>query len=235
MIAAAPSNRSPGRPGRTRARLANLTFHGIGEPPRPLGAGERAVWLDAARFERILDAIAGREDVRVTFDDGNASDVALALPALEARGLQATFFVVAGRLDAPHFLARDDVARLVEAGMEIGTHGYEHRPWRGLAGAELERELDEARRVLEEVSGRRVRQASCPFGAYDRRLLGALRTRGYERVYTSDGGLSRADAWLQARTSLAAVDDEESVGAAVRAGGRGAFVGAARRAVKRWR
>ena len=33
-------------------------------------------------------------------------------------------------------------------------------------------------------------------------MLGALRARGYERVFTSDGGATHADRWLQARTSL---------------------------------
>jgi len=35
--------------------------------------------------------------VQLSFDDGNRSDVGIALPALLERELSATFFVVAGR------------------------------------------------------------------------------------------------------------------------------------------
>jgi hypothetical protein len=47
-----------------------------------------------------------------------------------------------------------------------------------------------------------VRRYSLPFGAYDRRVLARLRQAGATRVYTSDGGGTRRDDWLQARTEL---------------------------------
>ena len=72
------------------------------------------MWVTRERFLSLLDAVTGRDDVRITFDDGNASDVEQALPALRERGLTATFFVVAGRLGTPRFLDRHGVAELVE-------------------------------------------------------------------------------------------------------------------------
>jgi peptidoglycan/xylan/chitin deacetylase (PgdA/CDA1 family) len=182
--------------------LTNITFHGVGPQPRVLEAGEDRVWMSSARFTEILDTIAQHDDVAIMFDDGNASDVREALPALLDRGLQATFFVVAGRLGRPHFLAEDDVRLLAERGMTIGSHGMHHRSWRNLDDRALDEELGAARRRLEDVVGRPVTWAACPFGAYDRRVLGSLRGHGYERVFTSDGGSARADRWLQPRTSL---------------------------------
>jgi len=183
-------------------RNINLTLHGIGLCERPLEPGEDRVWVGVDEFESVLDAVAGREDVHITFDDGNASDAVHALPALLARGLRATFFVVAGRLDEPGFLNADDVRALADAGMGIGCHGMRHRPWRRLEEHALHEELVDARAVLEGVVGRRVAEAACPFGSYDRRVLSGLRAEGYRRVFTSDRGNARPDAWLQARTTL---------------------------------
>jgi peptidoglycan/xylan/chitin deacetylase (PgdA/CDA1 family) len=188
-------------------RRINLIFHGIGDPDRPLDPGEDDVWVSRLQFLSIIDSVAGRSDVRITFDDGNASDVAHALPALRRRGLRATFFVVAGRLGAPSFLDEADVRALADAGMAIGSHGMRHRPWRELDDRELREELMEAKERLEEVVERPVTEAGCPFGSYDRRVLRALRRYGYERVYTSDRGTARADAWLQARNSVGPADD----------------------------
>src|SRR4051812_48635435 len=112
-------------------RCINLTFHGIGDAERALETGEAHVWTTRGRFLAILDAAAGRDDVRITFDDGNASDVSIALPALTARGLSATFFIVAGRLGTAGFLDEDGVRMLAAAGMDVGSHGMRHRPWGG--------------------------------------------------------------------------------------------------------
>jgi peptidoglycan/xylan/chitin deacetylase (PgdA/CDA1 family) len=191
------------------ARLINLTFHGVGEPLRPLDPGEASVWVGLETFVAVLDRVAERTDVGISFDDGNISDIERALPALRERGLRATFFVVAGRLGAPHFLDEGDLRSLVAAGMEIGSHGMRHRPWRGLDRHALHEELVEAKAILEGVAGRPVTRASCPFGSYDRRVLGTLRRCGYHQVYTSDGGMARSGTFLQARYSLDAGDSSE--------------------------
>jgi peptidoglycan/xylan/chitin deacetylase (PgdA/CDA1 family) len=215
-----------------RPRHINLTFHGIGEPARPLDPGEAGVWVSRPVFLSVLDAVAGREGVRITFDDGNASDVEHALPALRSRGLRATFFVVAGRLGAPGFLDRSDVRALAGAGMAIGCHGMGHRAWRGLDAPALHEELVEARRVLEEVVRGPVTEAACPFGSYDRRVLHGLRRAGYERVYTSDRGAARDGDWIQARNSVGAGDDAGLLG---RIGPGAGLRRRARLAAKRWR
>ena len=64
-----------------RHRIINLTFHGIGEPERALEPGEEQFWLDSDQFQSALDSVEGRSDVRITFDDGNASDLEHGAPA----------------------------------------------------------------------------------------------------------------------------------------------------------
>jgi len=189
------------------SRSINLTFHGIGEPPRPLEPGECSVWLTHEQFLTVLDQAACRENVAITVDDGNASDLVHVLPALRERGLTATFFVVAERLGKPHFLDEDGVRALAAAGMEIGCHGLRHRRWRGLDVLALHEELIDAKIILEGVVGRPVTRAACPFGSYDRRVLRAARGCGYERVYTSDRGTAHPDEFLQARNSVGDGDD----------------------------
>src|SRR3954471_13664576 len=106
------------------ARVINLTVHGIGDPPRDrtLDPGEDRTWVTVEQFEQVLDAVVGRPDVRLTFDDGNASDVEIALPRLLERGLSAEFFVLTGLLGEPGRLAVDDARLLREAGMRVGSH-----------------------------------------------------------------------------------------------------------------
>jgi peptidoglycan/xylan/chitin deacetylase (PgdA/CDA1 family) len=182
--------------------VLNFTFHGIGEPPATVGDAERDVWVSRPDFISALDAICAHGDATISFDDGNASDLAIGLPALVERGATGHFFVVAERVGAPGYLSAADLGTLREAGMRIGLHGMRHRPWRGLPDDELDEEILGARRALEAEIGGPVSAAACPFGSYDRRVLARLRKAGFERVFSSDGGRASASAWLQPRNTL---------------------------------
>jgi len=195
------------------------------------------VWVSRERFIDVLDAIAGRDDVRITFDDGNASDVEHALPALRERRLAASFFVVADRVGEPGFLDEAGVRALASSGMTVGCHGLHHRPFRSIGDRALRDELLDAKRSLEAIVGGPVQVAACPFGSYDRRVLGTLRRCGFRTVYTSDRGTARSHAWIQARNTVHRGDRPDLLERIVsderpphRAWRRGA-----ERAVKRWR
>lgn len=192
-------------------RRVNVCFHGVGTPARELEPGEAPYWVDHATFLAVLDVVADDPRVRISFDDGNASDIELGLPALLERGLIATFFVLAGRIDQPGSLSTDHVRSLATAGMRIGTHGMDHRPWRGLDAAEQKRELETARTEIADVVGAPVTEAALPLGRYDRRLLSQLRRLGYTAVHTSDRRWASAGAWMQPRFSVREGDNAESV------------------------
>jgi peptidoglycan/xylan/chitin deacetylase (PgdA/CDA1 family) len=191
--------------------LVNICFHGVGVPQRELEPGEAAYWVSRGLFHDVLDLVADDPRVRISFDDANASDHEVGLPALLDRGLRATFFVLAGRLDSPGSLSSAQLRDLVEQGMTIGSHGMDHRPWRGLGAADLDRELVEARAILRDTAGTAVDEAALPLGRYDRRLLRRVRAQGYTRLHTSDRQWSHDRAWLQPRFSIRAGDTPDSV------------------------
>lgn len=178
-----------------------ITFHGLGEPPAAIPEEERRVWVPAQWLE-ALSAAAPRQGLSFAFDDGNSSDIELALPILQEHGLSARFFVLVGRVGEPGYLSAEDLARLHEAGMRLGSHGIGHRDWRAIADDELRAETRDSRTALSELIGAPVGEAACPFGSYDRRVLRALRDAGYERVFTSDGGPAAPGSWITPRTSV---------------------------------
>jgi peptidoglycan/xylan/chitin deacetylase (PgdA/CDA1 family) len=195
-----------------RLPILRLTFHGIGVPRRVLEPGEERVWLARDRFLAILSAAKDAGNVEITFDDGNCSDLDTAVPALHDCGLRATFFILSGRVGIRGSLSADGLRQILAAGMEIGSHGMEHRPWRELDPAAARRELVDAKDRLEQLIGRRVCAAACPYGAYGRRTLQQVRRAGFDALYTSDGGLGRGADWLRVRNTVKAGDDASIVG-----------------------
>jgi peptidoglycan/xylan/chitin deacetylase (PgdA/CDA1 family) len=217
------------------SNVININFHGIGEPPTWISDSERTVWMPIPGFGAVLDCIADQPDIRLTFDDGNASDVEVALPMLVERGLRATFFVVADRIDRLGYLSATDLKELAGHGMGIGSHGLSHRSWRGLDDRALAHELASSRSLIEHAAGVAVYSAACPFGSYDRRVLRGLRAGGYARVFTSDGGAARAGSWLQPRTSLRRWDDEAAIERIRSSGALQRATERAKRVAKAWR
>lgn len=196
--------------------IINLCFHGIGTIDREREDGESRYWVTTDNFLRILDEVRENPRVRLSFDDGNRSDVSVALPALLERSLRASFFALAGRLDDAASLSSSDLRDLRSAGMAIGSHGWTHVPWRGLSEEEAHRELVDARTALADASGGEIQDAALPLGRYDRQLLGRLGPIGYRTVFTSDRLPARSSAWLQARYSVTAHDTVESISSVIR-------------------
>lgn len=213
-----------------------IIFHGIGTPGRALEPGEAPYWISVAMFEQILDRVAAsplRDRIRLSFDDGNASDHDVALPRLVARGLTADFFVLSGRIDAPGSLTAAQIRALAEAGMGVGSHGIAHRDWRRIPQAEMEAEVTESRAAIAAVLGRPVTEAGIPFGSYDGRVLAALRRAGYSAAWSSDRGRMDPAAFLRPRTSVQAGMGEAEIAAVLT--GRLAPLRRLRRALAMWR
>ena len=185
------------------SQILNLNFHGIGKPiGRDFAEGEREVWVSPETFAATLDACVGRDDVHLSFDDGNWTDLDVALPALLARNLRATFFIVPGWLGEPGFMSKQDVRELAASGMRIGNHGLQHHDWTTLELDKLDHEISQGRRLLEELTGTEIHTVAIPFGAYNDTVLDTVRRHAYDFVYTSDGGTADPGAWLQPREHI---------------------------------
>jgi peptidoglycan/xylan/chitin deacetylase (PgdA/CDA1 family) len=208
-----------------------LTYHAVEDGPAPLyvapdvfrthldvleQTGARTLTVaelaDALRARRVPERA-----VALTFDDGIASVVQVAVPLLVERGMTATLFCVAGHLggasDWPsqprnrrefaHATAPElrDCAGL---GFEIGSHGLEHEPLGTADGGVLERELAESKASLERELGVEVRSFAYPYGAASSAADAALRRAGYTAACIGSFGLAgpRADPFALPRIDV---------------------------------
>jgi peptidoglycan/xylan/chitin deacetylase (PgdA/CDA1 family) len=124
---------------------------------------------DVAAFVAGRRALAP-DAVLVTIDDGCRSLYTHALPILRAWGVPAVAFVCAGLIgsdatDADHgerFLGWDELGRLREMGVEVGSHAWSHRSL-GRASHAMRATRQRARRVSKRGSTP-VRSFAYPFG-----------------------------------------------------------------------
>jgi peptidoglycan/xylan/chitin deacetylase (PgdA/CDA1 family) len=188
-------------------RTLYLTWHGLGSPRPELPTGEARYWNPVSVFSETLDAVADIEarhrcKLFMTFDDGNESDFSHAFELLQAHQLTGIFFVCASRIDQPHYLSSAQLRQMHEAGMTIGSHGYDHVNWSTTPDSQMALEFGGARERIEDVLGTAVDAASVPFGMVDRRVVQWAISTGFTRLFTSSGGFATGSAGLIPRNSI---------------------------------
>jgi putative cell wall-binding protein/peptidoglycan/xylan/chitin deacetylase (PgdA/CDA1 family) len=69
---------------------------------------------------------AGNVVVSLTFDDGNADQLAAA-QVMNGKGLPGTFYIISGQVGQPNYLTQANLQTLYAAGNEIGGHTVNHQ------------------------------------------------------------------------------------------------------------
>ena len=126
-----------------------------------------------------------RPVVALTFDDGPHPDGTRAvLEVLASRGAHATFFLVGEQVER-----RPDVARaIVDAGHEIGLHGYRHTLLLRRRVHSLAADLDRAAAVILDATGAEPTLYRPPYGVFSPGGLRLVRERGLTPLLWSAWG-----------------------------------------------
>jgi len=188
--------------------LPVLMYHGIHSGPQQRGIYDPVYSVAPEAFARQLDWLADRgyrtlrlDDldrcrgeercVVSTFDDGEISNLDVALPRLVERGMVAEFFVTSGFVGQPGRPDPADLRRLVASGMGVQAHGVTHRYLADLDAVELEHELADARHGLEAITGQAVTALALPGGRGGERERAAALRLGYRDLFNSEPGCNR--------------------------------------------
>jgi len=130
-----------------------------------------------------------RLQVGVTFDDGHDSDLQSAR-FLHSLGYDALFFIATEYLGTSGYLDRSDVCELHRLGMGIGSHAHHHIHLAPLGDSQVNAELRQSKRILEDILQTPVKHLSFPGGSYNSRVLNIARGVGYDHFFTSDWGVN---------------------------------------------
>lgn len=189
--------------------LPVLMYHGLHDGPQDSGVYDRVYSVEPHVFEEQLDWLAdnGYRTARlrdldpqrpdrarhaiITFDDGDISNLRVALPALVKRRMVAEFFVTADFVGQPGRLAPQDLRTLADAGMSVQAHGNSHRYMDELSLAEVERELSDSKYRLEAFLDEPVTALALPGGRGGERERTLALGMGYLDVLGSVPGRNR--------------------------------------------
>lgn len=188
---------------------AVLTYHSIDHSGSPISVSPAAFrghveWLASGRvrvlpLEALLEADPDLDAVALTFDDGFVNFADEAAPWLVERGLPATVFVVTDHVGGTNawggrpeagipvlpLLGWDDLGRLAELGVTIGSHSRRHPRLARLDPADLEAELGLSQEAIGRRLGVEPRWFAYPYGSTSPAAVAAVGSR-YDGAVTTD-------------------------------------------------
>lgn len=179
-----------------------LCYHGVSSRGAPRFA-RQVSWMvklttpiAVGEMNRLKKGI---HHVLVTFDDGLVSSSENALPVLARRRVPCVFFVPVGCLGCvPQWITEygfstagetvvtaEQLRHLSPEWVEIGSHSVSHRRFCDLDQNETRWEMEESKRQLEAITGRRLVCFSFPYGYDTVTLVRQAIEAGYRHAFTS--------------------------------------------------
>ena len=84
------------------------------------------------------------------------------------------------------------IKELAEAGFEIGSHTVSHPHLTTISDEQLQREIVDSKRALEDITGKEVVSFSYPYGDLDERVIDAVMAAGYKNAVSTKLGVANS-------------------------------------------
>jgi peptidoglycan/xylan/chitin deacetylase (PgdA/CDA1 family) len=205
-------------PEALRGEAILLMYHHVAEPPprapvrglyvTPRQFAWQLAWLQrrGVRFTTCRDLLNDPGNgtaprVAITFDDGHRDVYEQGFPILRRLGIPAVVFPVVGDLGKSgvvwpeaedrspmSLLTEAQVREMAAAGVEIGSHLWDHVHADRLARDEVRRQLERSRDRLAELLGAPPVTLAYPYGAYTDAVVEETARAGYRIGLTAEGG-----------------------------------------------
>jgi peptidoglycan/xylan/chitin deacetylase (PgdA/CDA1 family) len=201
--------------------------------------------ISLAEFVKACQNKAPLPDYSVvlTFDDGYRNFLTCALPRLLDRNMHVSIFLITDRIqsnnqsqlnkwsesDDEKFLSWEEVKRLQQHGVEIGSHTCSHRKLSEIVPVEAEQELFASHQTIATRLSQATMPLAFPYGSYSEATIAMTRKLPYTCALTTDAGTNgHATDLFLLRRNLIGDDDDEALFAA-RVSGLTTFFSAALR------
>lgn len=179
-----------------------LYYHYIGNNPNPLDTkrdslstvpdkfreqikylkdnGYTAISLDTLYAALKKQTTLPQKPVVLTFDDGYIDFYFNAFPILQEFNMHATVFVPVGLVGQSSYLNWDQIKFMHNSGLiSFQSHGINHVNMNSLPKFELDLEMRESKKILQDKLGTPVNFISYPYGVSSEEILTAAREAGY--------------------------------------------------------
>ncbi len=159
----------------------------------------------------------------LTFDDGYESVYQNAFPIMQELKIRGVIFIITDYINKKNewesypllrkftHLNKDQINELHQAGFEIGSHSRRHLYLSNKPDRILKSEIEDSKKIIEDIIGSEVISFCYPFGRYNQRVVEYVRTAGYKYAMGSANLIwnRENDHWHLKRRTIYALGGEK--------------------------
>lgn len=108
-----------------------------------------------------------KKTIAFTFDDGPSDYDLKLIDLLVDSHSTATFFVVGNRIES----FPNSIHKMVESGMEVGNHTYNHKSLTGLSASAIKTQITKTNDIFKNMTGRDLTSLRPSYGAVNKKVL----------------------------------------------------------------
>ena len=138
-------------------------------------------------YQSLLNPLLkiSEKSVVITFDDGHESNYTIALPLLKKYNFKATFFITTDWIGKLGYMKPEHLRVLKAEGMSVQSHAKTHLFLDEMSFNEIQMELAESKKNLENILREKVSFLSFPGGRYNSNVIKCAKELGYLVFFSS--------------------------------------------------
>jgi peptidoglycan/xylan/chitin deacetylase (PgdA/CDA1 family) len=125
--------------------------------------------------------------IMLTFDDTDLEQFTVAKPEMEKHGFKGVFFVMTVSLGRPHYMSKEQVKELSDAGNAVASHTWDHHSVKQYQGQDWVTQIEKPSKQLETITGKPIHFFAYPFGLWNPAAIPQLKQRGMVAAFQLSG------------------------------------------------
>jgi len=121
--------------------------------------------------------------IMITFDDTKEDQYTVGAREMKKYGFKGVFFIMTVAINRPHYMTKEQIKELSDAGNDVEAHTWDHHMVTKYAGEDWDNQLTKPKKKIEDIIGKPVKYFAYPFGLWNPAAIPELKSRGYQLAF----------------------------------------------------
>jgi peptidoglycan/xylan/chitin deacetylase (PgdA/CDA1 family) len=146
-------------------------------------SGYHAVLPDQLYDYLVYGSPLPSKPMMLTYDDTDEDQWTIAKPEMDKYGFKGVFFIMTVSIGKNHYMSKEQIKALSDAGHVIGSHTWDHKNVKKYEAADYVTEIQKPTKLLEDITGKKIDYFAYPFGLWRPEAIPHLKEAGFRAAF----------------------------------------------------